>query len=207
VPDLDLDAHIDAPFLDCLEHGERNCVSECCGIDSFSTDPRRLAGWCTLVGSETVEQMIDQVDALVALVADRSTTVTSIFLNHGTIDEQARQALLTFLSAFSTAFKQWRADPVASQPRPWHVPRGSGSAWRWLVGHESRRLQDELARELPWGHVLLGRRLWAFAQGRDPDDVAFVVDGGLCVVHLTGRVETDPAWPEVTFVVEPGDLT
>lgn len=71
--------------------------------------------------------------------------------------------------------------------------------WRKVVDGEP--LARELAREMPPGHVLHGRRLRAVARRVDDDDVAFEVEGaGLCVVHLTWRVETDPGWPWTTFV-------
>ena len=73
--------------------------------------------------------------------------------------------------------------------------------WREVDRREAAGLERELARELPEGHVLHGRVARAVAVGGNGDDVAFEVEGaGLCVVHLTWRIETDPRWPWTTFV-------
>lgn len=72
--------------------------------------------------------------------------------------------------------------------------------WREVGGHEAAGLERELRRELPDGHALHGRLVRAVARGEDCDDVAFrVEDAGLCIVHLTWRIETDPQWPHAVF--------
>lgn len=75
------------------------------------------------------------------------------------------------------------------------------TVWRPVAGAEATRLEAELARELSPGHVLRGRVCRAVARWDDRDDVAYdVTPGGLAIVHLTYRVESDPAWPMVSFV-------
>jgi hypothetical protein len=75
------------------------------------------------------------------------------------------------------------------------------SAWRLLSHEEAAAMERELARELPRGHLLEGRAVRATARRDDCDDVAFLVDDRLCVVHLTWSVESDPRWPACRFVV------
>jgi hypothetical protein len=71
---------------------------------------------------------------------------------------------------------------------PWHAVTPEGRA----------KLDAQVVRELPLGHVLTGRTLTAVAARSDQDDVLFEVAGvGYAVVHLTwsGRRETSPEWP------------
>lgn len=73
--------------------------------------------------------------------------------------------------------------------------------WRDVSRSEAESLERELARELAQGHPLRGRSWRAVARRGDSDDVAFeVTPGGLCVVHLTYREETDSRWPASEFV-------
>ena len=75
------------------------------------------------------------------------------------------------------------------------------SSWHPVTPEEAVRLERELARELPVGHVLHGRVVRALAERYDRDDVAFEVEGErTCVVHLTWQVEKDPNWPISKFV-------
>lgn len=74
------------------------------------------------------------------------------------------------------------------------------SIWRLVKDEEAARLEVELARELSSDHPLQGRTARAVARRDDRDDAAFEMDpGGLCVVHLTYRVESDPRWPSYVF--------
>jgi hypothetical protein len=81
------------------------------------------------------------------------------------------------------------------------------SGWRPVTQQEAPKLEQELARELPAGHVLKSRTAEPQARRDDCDDVAFLVAGaGLCLVHLTWQVESDPRWPHSEFVEAlPGD--
>lgn len=73
----------------------------------------------------------------------------------------------------------------------------------WLpAGDQAKRLKEELARELPPGHVLDGVAATAIARRTDCDDVLFALsDDRFAVVHLTwsGSQETDPTWPATTI--------
>ena len=70
--------------------------------------------------------------------------------------------------------------------------------WSSLTGESSRRLNEELHREVCAGHVLHGRQARAVARRADQDDVLFEVQGSAApfyVVHLTWNRETSPQWP------------
>lgn len=61
---------------------------------------------------------------------------------------------------------------------------------------EARGLERELAREMPRGHILLGRGVRAIARCGASDDVLYRLDDGtLAQVHLTWNVERNPLWP------------
>lgn len=68
----------------------------------------------------------------------------------------------------------------------------------WLpLGDDGATFATELKREVTLGHVFHGwSAVRAIARREDRDDVLFVVDTMLAVVHLTyaGR-EDDPRWP------------
>jgi hypothetical protein len=70
--------------------------------------------------------------------------------------------------------------------------------WHSVSPERRAQLDAEVARELPPGHVLAGRRLVAAAAHSDRDDVVFEVPGlGYAVVHLTwsGRREKSSESP------------
>ena len=70
------------------------------------------------------------------------------------------------------------------------------SGWRAIDGADAKAMETELHRELPAGHVLVGRTVRAIARRDDRDDVLFQdSDGSIFFVHLTYAVETDPQWP------------
>ena len=48
-----------------------------------------------------------------------------------------------------------------------------GSEWCAIEGSEATTLEDELRREMPVGHALHGREVYAVARRDDRDDVAF----------------------------------
>ncbi len=56
---------------------------------------------------------------------------------------------------------------------------------------------SELRKEVTRGHVLFGKEgISAIARREDRDDVLFLVEDMLAVVHLTySQRETDPRWP------------
>lgn len=78
------------------------------------------------------------------------------------------------------------------------------SGWRRLASGEKTRLELELQRELPQGHVLKGITVRALAMSQeDCDDIAFITDDNrLCIVHLTWKAEEFPDWPFHVFVSE-----
>jgi hypothetical protein len=77
----------------------------------------------------------------------------------------------------------------------------------WSHVHDGKGLEAELARELPPGHRLFGRKVRAVARRVDRDDFLFVVEPvdrsgpfraappEWALVHLTWSKETDPRWP------------
>jgi hypothetical protein len=81
------------------------------------------------------------------------------------------------------------------------------AVWEPVDDATAETLTRELFRELPRNHVLAGVEVRAVARRRDSDDVAFrLTDGRLCVVHLTWRAETDPAWPRVAVLASGATL-
>src|SRR6266511_1897199 len=70
--------------------------------------------------------------------------------------------------------------------------------WELVADGEQRRhLEAELRRELTPSHPLHGRTAKAVAHRIDQDDVLFLVDEELAVVHLTysSSVPECPPWP------------
>ena len=68
----------------------------------------------------------------------------------------------------------------------------------WVaIGGDGEGFVSELRREITRGHVLFSRKdVQAIARREDRDDVLFVVDDMLAVVHLTySPSEADPRWP------------
>jgi hypothetical protein len=101
----DLDVEIDSPLSGCFRYCEVDCVRECCGIDSISTDAELIANWAEQAGPAAVDQALGQLNQLIRVVEDRSYKVRSMFLNHYTADEAAREELVTFLQAFQSALQ------------------------------------------------------------------------------------------------------
>jgi len=72
----------------------------------------------------------------------------------------------------------------------------------WLASKESSRLDAQLAKELPTGHVLAGIPVHSLAERQDCDDVLFQLDDGsgrVVVVHLTYSFNVSAAWPATEF--------
>jgi hypothetical protein len=107
--------------------------------------------------------------------------------------------------------------PLCLRPGPYTRAgerRTVSSAPRWLepwvaTGDTAPALARELAAEVGPGHPLFGASVAALARRLDRDDVLFAVAGDArhAVVHLTwgGRLESDPAWPAVTFYASLAD--
>lgn len=100
VPDVSVE--IPSPLQECFLHCEVECVRECCGIDAITTDPEVIAAWRRVAGPAKVADALLQLAELVAVVEDRTHNTSSVFLNHYTCDESARQMLLEFLAIFRT---------------------------------------------------------------------------------------------------------
>ncbi len=91
---------IPSPLRECFTHCEVECVSACCGIHAFSTDPDLVDAWCRRVGPDAVVEARLQLAELIALVEDRSHSVTLTLLNAWTPDNDARRGVLAFLAKF-----------------------------------------------------------------------------------------------------------
>jgi hypothetical protein len=113
----DVSVEVPLPLQECFLHCEVECVRECCGIDAISTDPELIAAWGRQVGPAAVAEAQRQLGELVAVVEDRSRNVSSLFLNHYTSDEAARQQLLDFLAAFRAGLASI-AEPDTAPGRP-----------------------------------------------------------------------------------------
>ncbi|XVU29182.1 DUF6331 family protein [Actinoplanes sp. CA-054009] len=97
---MDVSVEVPSPLRECFSACEVECVRACCGIDAVSTDRALIEAWCRAVGPVPVAEARRQLTDLIEVVEDRSNRVTSRFLNHRTIDEEARLELLNFLAAF-----------------------------------------------------------------------------------------------------------
>lgn len=77
-------------------------------------------------------------------------------------------------------------------------PPGLPDGWHLMTWDERKNVLAELQREIPFDHILHGRRMIPLARHSGCDEVLIrTVDTipTLYVVHLTWRVESDPAWP------------
>ena len=74
--------------------------------------------------------------------------------------------------------------------------------WYALAEDECAKLNAQLSRELPVGHVLEGIPVQCIARRQDRDDVLFELKDGsgrLATVHLTWQVESKPTWPSAVI--------
>jgi hypothetical protein len=77
----------------------------------------------------------------------------------------------------------------------------------WTAVNNAQGLETELARELVPGHRLYGRpNLRAVARRADSDDVLFVSDTIVAVVHLTWAKEADATHPPLEIFSSPEDF-
>jgi hypothetical protein len=68
----------------------------------------------------------------------------------------------------------------------------------WVSVRNPKGFEEQLARELPPGHVLLGIPVRALAQMEGSDDFLYeLLDGTkrVAVVHLTFSENISPEWP------------
>jgi hypothetical protein len=93
------------------------------------------------------------------------------------------------------------------EPIPWKEP------WYSIEGETAAQaaLDAELAKELPPGHVLAGRRARAIGRRCDNDDVLYILDDPepvYAVVHLTWRGDREdaPPWPGTSLYDNVADL-
>ena len=81
--------------------------------------------------------------------------------------------------------------------------------WTPVKADVASRLEAELQRELPPGHVLAGVRVMAIAHRIDQDEVGFRLTdgpGAFAIVHLSYQVERDPRWPDTDVFATASDL-
>ena len=102
---MDVSVDVPSPLRECFLHCEVDCVRECSGIDAISTQSELIVAWGRKVGPAAAAEARRQLDDFVAVAEDRSHNVVSLFLNHYTVDEPARQKLLDFLAAFRVGLK------------------------------------------------------------------------------------------------------
>lgn len=93
---------IPSPLNACIAFCEVECVAACCGIAAFSTDPALIAAWCGEVGSDAALEARIQLVEVIEVVENRTNLVTSMSLNHHTVNDDARRQLLDFLAAFDS---------------------------------------------------------------------------------------------------------
>jgi hypothetical protein len=69
--------------------------------------------------------------------------------------------------------------------------------WLPLTDDLATKLEAELRRELPRGHLLYDRPVRALAKRADRDDVLFrsIGEEAVYCVHLTWTMERDASWP------------
>jgi hypothetical protein len=73
--------------------------------------------------------------------------------------------------------------------------------WERVDPDTAARLEAELQRELPPGHVLQDKTVSAVARRIDKDDVAYALsDGTWAIVHLTHQRENDVQWPNTSLL-------
>lgn len=61
---------------------------------------------------------------------------------------------------------------------------------------DKARIEAELTREMPRGHLLFDEDARVIARRGRRDDFLFELNGGrLAQVHLTWAIESDPFWP------------
>jgi hypothetical protein len=66
---------------------------------------------------------------------------------------------------------------------------------------EAAKLEEELIREAPLGHLLYGLKARVIARHEYMDDVLFQLgDGTYAEVHLTWLLETNPDWPTTEMI-------
>src|SRR5689334_20633973 len=80
---------------------------------------------------------------------------------------------------------------------PFDLDALPGDWWSVVDTKQAQELEDELARELPNGHALMGGSAIAIAVCRQLKDAVFWLPetSEWALEHLTRRVETDPKWP------------
>ncbi|WP_369371722.1 DUF6331 family protein [Promicromonospora sp. Populi] len=101
---VDVLVEIQDPLQRCFEQFETACVRACCGIDAIDADVAGVAEWAGTLAPRDLAAATAQLDDLLVLVADRSRVVTSNFLNHVTVNDDARSELLDLLTTIRDGF-------------------------------------------------------------------------------------------------------
>ena len=108
---VDVPVKIQDPLRRCFLRFETECVRACCGIDAIDADVAGVAEWASTLAPQDLAAAAAQLEDLLTLVADRSRVVTSIFLNHSTVDDGARSELLSLLTTINDGFTAARRAP------------------------------------------------------------------------------------------------
>ncbi|MEU4364584.1 DUF6331 family protein [Promicromonospora sp. NPDC023987] len=111
---VDALVEIQDPLRRCFLRFETDCVRACCGIAAIDVDVAGVAGvaeWACTLAPQDLAAAAAQLEDLLTLVADRSRVVTSIFLNHSTVDDGARSELLSLLTIINDGFTAARRAP------------------------------------------------------------------------------------------------
>lgn len=108
---VDVSVEIQDPLQRCFEQFETDCVRACCGIDAIDADVAGVTEWAGTLTPQDLAVATAQLEDLLALAADRSRVVTSIFLNHATVTDDARSQLLSLLTIIKDGFTAARLAP------------------------------------------------------------------------------------------------
>jgi hypothetical protein len=77
------------------------------------------------------------------------------------------------------------------------IPGPLPAGWVGLDQPGNSYFNDEIAREVPNGHLLWGEPFRSVARAIGSDDVLVEVQGRWALVHLTYKPEPDPRWPAI----------
>ncbi|WP_454853889.1 DUF6331 family protein [Promicromonospora soli] len=120
---VDVSVEIKDPLRRCFEQFETQCVRDCCGIDAIDADVAGVTEWAGTLAPQDLAVATAQLEDLLALAADRSRVVTSSFLNHVTVTDDARNELLRLLTTIKDGFTAARLalDEAADHVDPSHA--------------------------------------------------------------------------------------
>ena len=91
------------------------------------------------------------------------------------------------------AEERWAAEMLKAAIEN-QIPDESGDVIWWMPASMTS-FEEELSRELSEDHPLFGRKLEAVAKSDRADDVLFLGQGEVFLVHLTYAAENQPPFP------------